>query len=456
MLLPAYSHGSEVEALVRAGLEPRWYEGTPALEPDEDELERLLGPATRALHLTHYLGFPQDAPRWRRWCDERGLVLLEDAAQAWLAELPEGPVGSFGHLSIFCLYKSVGVPDGAALLVGGEPGAPRAEAPLGADVAARKAAVWLTGRSATAASLLARAPRGRGGDDTALGDERSPASRATAYLLPRLTGAEVAAARRANYEVLLEELGDQVAAPFGTLPAGAAPFCFPVETGDKAALLARLAGGGVSGLDLLVGAPPGPPGERVPRDPAATRAHGRPSCPSGSARKGWSRCCRRFGGPLDGVPSRASSATTSSARSGRNGRHSRSRPGTSSRPRTGPSSGGGTSVPGRSPSWGRSAARTARSPPCSRSTSGRSAPCGSPGSWATTPGLYQLGPVTTPLTGRPRRGAAAAARGGRLRRLRRRADRGLGRGLAPPARGAPAHGRGQPGAARLGGLDWDG
>src|SRR5262249_21946437 len=116
ILVPAYHHGSEIEALVRAGLICRFYEGTETLEPDADELETLLDPRVRALYLIHYLGFPQDAPRWRAWCDERGLLLIEDAAQAWLASIDGRPVGSFGDLSIFCLYKTFGLPDGSALL----------------------------------------------------------------------------------------------------------------------------------------------------------------------------------------------------------------------------------------------------------------------------------------------------------------------------------------------------
>jgi hypothetical protein len=38
VLLPAYHHGSEVEALLQAGLVPRWYAGGPDLQPDEAEL----------------------------------------------------------------------------------------------------------------------------------------------------------------------------------------------------------------------------------------------------------------------------------------------------------------------------------------------------------------------------------------------------------------------------------
>jgi CelD/BcsL family acetyltransferase involved in cellulose biosynthesis len=263
VLVPAYCHGSEVEALVRAGLEPRWYAGGPALEPDEDELEGLLGPHTRALHVTHYLGFPQDGGRWRRWCDERGLVLIEDGAQSWLAETPDGPVGSFAHLAIVCLYKSVGVPDGAALLVEAEPEA-GAPAGSGAAVAARKAAAWVAGRSALAGTLVSRRDRRPGEDDLSLGEWRSGPSAATRVLLPRLARPEVAPARRAAYEALLEELGERVPRPFDSLPAGASPFAFPLETEEKDALLDRLAARGVNALDLWSQTPPHPGADGFP------------------------------------------------------------------------------------------------------------------------------------------------------------------------------------------------
>ena len=90
ILVPAYHHGSEVEALVRAGLTCRFYAGTAGLAPDAEELDALVGPRTRALLLIHYLGLPQDAARWREWCRLRGLVFVEDAAQAWLARTADG------------------------------------------------------------------------------------------------------------------------------------------------------------------------------------------------------------------------------------------------------------------------------------------------------------------------------------------------------------------------------
>jgi dTDP-4-amino-4,6-dideoxygalactose transaminase len=102
ILVPAYHHGSEIEAFIQGGIVCRFYEAGQRLEPDEKDLEALLSSRVRALHLTHYLGFPQDAARWRAWCDEHNLLLIEDAAQAWLSLRNGTPVGSHGDLSVFC------------------------------------------------------------------------------------------------------------------------------------------------------------------------------------------------------------------------------------------------------------------------------------------------------------------------------------------------------------------
>jgi dTDP-4-amino-4,6-dideoxygalactose transaminase len=59
ILVPAYHHGSEIEALIRAGIRCRFYAGGQRLEPDEEELEALLDPRVRALHLSTNLGSPR-------------------------------------------------------------------------------------------------------------------------------------------------------------------------------------------------------------------------------------------------------------------------------------------------------------------------------------------------------------------------------------------------------------
>jgi dTDP-4-amino-4,6-dideoxygalactose transaminase len=253
VLAPAYHHGSEIEALARAGVGCLFYEATDSLEPDAAELEALLSPQVRALYLIHYLGFPQDARRWRRWCDDRGLLLIEDAAQAWLASQNGSPLGSLGDVAIFCLYKTFGLPEGAALVCAALPRSPGQDRRIGFGVLLRRNGAWLAQRSAVFARLgaILRQPRAYNvEEDFDLRDPESAPWRSVSFLLPRLAYQGAAARRRANYETLLELFRERVPSPFATLRQGTSPFGFPLKSADKERLLSRLAERGVKALDV--------------------------------------------------------------------------------------------------------------------------------------------------------------------------------------------------------------
>jgi dTDP-4-amino-4,6-dideoxygalactose transaminase len=253
VLVPAYHHGSEVEALARAGIDCRFYEASETLEPVTQELEAALTARTRALLLVHYIGFPQDSGRWRRWCDEHGLLLIEDAAQAWLSSTNGRPVGSFGDIAIFCLYKSFGVPDGSALVSTAPIPEIDWQRSLGLSGLALRHAAWAMSRSGHIAALGSRLQRGMDyspEEDFALGNAASSPSSATLFLLARVASADAASRRRANYAVLLERLPELVLRPFDRVPDGASPFFFPVETDRKEELLGWLARRGVDALDF--------------------------------------------------------------------------------------------------------------------------------------------------------------------------------------------------------------
>ncbi len=276
LLAPAYHHGSEIEALARLGVHCRFYAADERLAPDAAELDALLGPCVRGLLLIHYLGFPQDAARWRAWCDARGLLLLEDAAQAWLATDDGRPVGARGDLAVFCTYKFVGVPDGALLYLRapGAGGAARTPQGAAAPTLARRHAAWLAARSPAAALLWRAVQRPVAYDpaaDFALGDPDAAPTGVAARLAPRIAGEAVAAGRRARYAVLLDALGAQVPAPFERLPDGAAPFAFPLDVEAKAETQARLAAAGVQALDFWSQGHPSLPAAAFPAA-AARRA----------------------------------------------------------------------------------------------------------------------------------------------------------------------------------------
>lgn len=245
VLMPAWHHGSEVQAVREVGGECGFYPLDADLAPDPDGLRRLLTSRVKALHLTHYLGFPQDAARWRRWCDEQGIALVEDAAQSWLSTRDGAPVGSHGDLAVWCLYKTFGLPDGAALR---GPAVPRpAAGRLALGPLARRHHAWLALRMPVAPS-----PRRRRYDpeaDFALGVPAGP-SPLTRWLLPRLVGEAARERRRVTYLRYLDVLGDLVPPPFRYLPPGTAPFAFPIAVHDKTAALAALGEAGVRAVEL--------------------------------------------------------------------------------------------------------------------------------------------------------------------------------------------------------------
>jgi dTDP-4-amino-4,6-dideoxygalactose transaminase len=253
VLAPAWHHGAEIEALGRAGAQVVFYEPGPLLEPDAAELDALLGPRTRALFLTHYLGFPQDAARWRGWCDQRGLLLFEDAAHACMAWAGARPVGSYGDAAVWCLFKSFAVPDGAALHLLRAGVEPELEPTLDAAGAARRHAAWVLQRAPALARAAGRRSRGGRFDlsaEIALGHPGTPPSTVTTHLLARLADEGAAARRRANYLVLLEELSEQVPPPFERLPDGAVPLGLPMRCSDKAATVEELVRRGIDAVDF--------------------------------------------------------------------------------------------------------------------------------------------------------------------------------------------------------------
>jgi dTDP-4-amino-4,6-dideoxygalactose transaminase len=244
LLMPAYHHGSEVETVRGAGLRCRFYDSGASVEPDPAELERLTGPRTRALYLIHHLGLPHDTARWRSWCDDRGLLLVEDAAQSWLAASDGIPVGALADVAIFCLYKSVGVPDGGAVVMRAHrPSAPDSR-PLGLRTLARRHRDWLGQRSARFARASEDAVEDAGRDFGAP-EHGSAASRGSRVALPRAFRPDTAARRREHFAVLRARLGQHLAPQFPALASGSSPLAFPVLTDRKPALLEHLVRNGV-------------------------------------------------------------------------------------------------------------------------------------------------------------------------------------------------------------------
>lgn len=274
VLVPAYHHGCEIEALLQAGVQIRYYELTEMLEPDLKSLESQLTSEVSVFYLIHYLGFPQDVKRWRLWCDENDLLLFEDAAQSFLTEVDNQPVGTFGHAGVFCLYKTYGIPDGGAVVTLVPPARPTSELQSGNWRVFKRHINWLAERSAIVGSvhlcikpftkLLRKKKNHNPYKEFDMGDPFSPPSTSTMKLLPKLFDKTTAARRRDNYQFLLDHHGHLVPRPFRKLPAGASPFAFPIESNDADGVLKKLRRYGIEGLLFWRNAHPSLPVNKFP------------------------------------------------------------------------------------------------------------------------------------------------------------------------------------------------
>lgn len=103
-------------------LAPLVYGGIPVfvdIDPeyyclDVDKVAAAITPATRAIIAVNLFGHPADLTRLRALADAKGLALIEDNAQAVLAEENGRPAGTIGHIGVYSLnvHKHIQVGEG--------------------------------------------------------------------------------------------------------------------------------------------------------------------------------------------------------------------------------------------------------------------------------------------------------------------------------------------------------
>ncbi len=274
ILVPSYNCGSEIEALRAAGATPIFYRVDGSAHVDVDDVAAALDERCAAVYLTHYFGFAQPGlEAITELCHARGAVLIEDCAHALYSTHAGRPLGTFGDVAIFSLPKILPVPDGGAILAanGGfslpcppkRPPVSRWADELLISLTAR--AGLHRARPVRAASRFVLAPLARAairagprpgvpGDVATETNENLPLPfdpRTTAWgpspvtraILRRTPHELIRTRRRANYQILLEQLGAVPGLSLirPELTAGACPFCLPVVTDNPVGLRAHLA-----------------------------------------------------------------------------------------------------------------------------------------------------------------------------------------------------------------------
>jgi perosamine synthetase len=255
VLVPDYYSGNEVAAIRAAGATVAFYPLLRTLEPDLDVLARLakkLSP--RVIYVIHYLGWPQPIEEIQKICWDTGSVLIEDCALSMLSETQGKPLGTFGDYSVFCLYKTLPVPNGG-LLVQNNGALPELDTlkldPYPRFAAASRTAALvfesmrarseLLGKAFSgikdAAGRILRAVSGRhvpigdiGWNSANVNIAMSPISE---NVMGGLDYAGIREIRRRNYSLMRQKLAGRVALLRDDLPPGVCPLFFPILVRNK-------------------------------------------------------------------------------------------------------------------------------------------------------------------------------------------------------------------------------
>ena len=118
VIIPSFGWFTDFTAPVLLGATPVFADIDRSLNMDPDDLERRITPRTKAVIVVHFQGAAGDMERLLATAHRRGIVVIEDCAQACGALYNGRKLGSLGDLACFSLQqnKIMSTGDGGLLL----------------------------------------------------------------------------------------------------------------------------------------------------------------------------------------------------------------------------------------------------------------------------------------------------------------------------------------------------
>jgi perosamine synthetase len=123
VIVPSFTFAASANAVAITGAKPVFVD----IEPDYFSIDPLavqaaITPMTKAVIAVHLYGHPARMTELKKICDSAGIVLVEDAAQAHLAQFEKTPVGAWGTIAAFSFYptKNMTTGEGGMSVTGDE------------------------------------------------------------------------------------------------------------------------------------------------------------------------------------------------------------------------------------------------------------------------------------------------------------------------------------------------
>ena len=106
VVMPAHTFTASAYPYVKKGASLVWADmDLQTRVVSAESIAKVLTPRTRAVVVVHLYGYVADMPAIAELCRQRGLSLIEDAAQSIGAELDGQKSGSFGDMAIFSFHS---------------------------------------------------------------------------------------------------------------------------------------------------------------------------------------------------------------------------------------------------------------------------------------------------------------------------------------------------------------
>ena len=272
VIAPGYHSGNEVLAIRAAGATIHFAPVDREMRLDPRQVAQMCDRyRPDVLFVIHYLGWPQPIHELACICRARGIVLVEDCALSLLSHAHGRALGSFGDFAIFCLYKTVPVPNGAILVANRAQVQPLRPVALraagGPSVLGRLAELLASrarGRFDTAGALLQSAKRRVGRSMSAMNIRRAPVgdigfdlaatdlamSAVSGRLLDRFDFDRIRRRRIENFRQLEAQIDGHATSVQRYLGEGVCPLSFPIAVRDRREAAVALRAHGIEAVEM--------------------------------------------------------------------------------------------------------------------------------------------------------------------------------------------------------------
>jgi len=119
VIVTPYTFIATISAIIEVGAMPVFVDIDPeTFQINPEKIEARITPRTRAILPVHILGLPVNIVRVMEIAKKHNLLVVEDACQAWLAEVNHQKVGTFGNAGCFSFQNSkhLAIGEGGAIV----------------------------------------------------------------------------------------------------------------------------------------------------------------------------------------------------------------------------------------------------------------------------------------------------------------------------------------------------